>query len=257
LEAIGLFLAVAGLVFSVWALSVISGVQDWFVATLVTESKKADQTAASATNADEGENKSGGTSSTSDTAAKAKDKVSGTNTGSDDAELAEMVKDDRTATETAPDADAQQKSEAGEKPSDGFGAVPPDGGSPLETARNAEKGSLDSPYADYAKIAEEGHKKFMAAGCNGCHGGGGGGGMGPPLTNQIWVYGKDDDTLFRVVALGSDELQKQGYSRKGSENVVGPMPPMGGIVKSTDDMWKIIAWIRSVNPSSVGSPLTQ
>jgi mono/diheme cytochrome c family protein len=124
-------------------------------------------------------------------------------------------------------------------------------------ARHAEKGSLKDPYADYAKVSEEGHKKFMAAGCNGCHGGGGGGGMGPPLTNQIWVYGKDDDTLFRLVALGSDELQKQGYSHHGSENVVGPMPPMGDVVESADDMWKIIAWIRSVNPSSVEPSLTQ
>ena len=109
------------------------------------------------------------------------------------------------------------------------------GGTPLETARQAEKGSLKSPYADFASVADEGHKKFMAAGCNGCHGGGGGGGMGPPLTNQVWVYGKDGDTLFRLIALGSDELQKDGYQRKGSENVVGPMPAMGGIVKSDDD----------------------
>jgi hypothetical protein len=78
--------------------------------------------------------------------------------------------------------------------------------------------------------------------------------MGPPLTNQVWIYGKDDDTLFRLVALGSDALQqKQGYNRKGSENVVGPMPPMGKIVKSDDDLWKIIAWIRSVNPSSASA----
>jgi len=126
------------------------------------------------------------------------------------------------------------------------------GGSPAEMAKTAEKGSLKSPYADYASVAQEGHQKWMAAGCNGCHGGTGGGGMGPPLTNEVWVYGKDDDTLFRLIALGSDELKKQGYSRKGSESVVGPMPPMGGIVKSDDDLWKIIAWIRSVNPSSAG-----
>ena len=125
------------------------------------------------------------------------------------------------------------------------------GGSPLETARNAEKGSLKSPYADYGSVAEEGRNLYLAAGCNGCHGMGGGG-MGPPLTNEVWVYGKDDDTLFRLIALGSDELQKQGYSRKGSENVVGPMPAQGTIVKSDDDLWKIIAWIRSVNPSSAG-----
>lgn len=129
-------------------------------------------------------------------------------------------------------------------------AAPAAGGSPLEIARAAEKGSLKNPYAGDASAAEEGHQKYMAAGCNGCHGGTGGGGMGPPLTNEVWIYGKDDDTLFRLSALGSDELQKQGYTRKGSENVVGPMPPFGGIVKSDDDMWKIIAWIRSVNPSS-------
>ena len=33
--------------------------------------------------------------------------------------------------------------------------------------------------------------------------------------------------------------------RKGSENVVGPMPPYGDIVKAEGDIWKIIAWIRS------------
>jgi mono/diheme cytochrome c family protein len=135
-------------------------------------------------------------------------------------------------------------------PAESAGAAPAaDAGSPLETARTAAKGSLKSPYADYQSVAQEGRDKYLAAGCNGCHGMGGGG-MGPPLTNQVWVYGKDDDTLFRLIALGSDELQKQGYVRKGSENVVGPMPPMGSIVKSNDDMWKIIAWIRSVNPSS-------
>ena len=55
-----------------------------------------------------------------------------------------------------------------------------------------------------------------------------------PSPIQVWVYGKDGDTLFRLIALGSDELQKEGYTRKGSENVVGPMPPFGGIVKSND-----------------------
>jgi mono/diheme cytochrome c family protein len=126
------------------------------------------------------------------------------------------------------------------------------GGNPQDIAKSAEKGSLKSPYQDFKKVAEEGHQKFMSAGCNGCHGGTGGGGMGPPLTNQIWVYGSDDDTLFRLIAVGTDQLQKQGYSRKGSENVVGPMPPMGTVLKAPDNIWKVIAWIRSVNPSSAG-----
>jgi hypothetical protein len=46
--------------------------------------------------------------------------------------------------------------------------------------------------------------------------------------------------------------KKQGYTRKGSEAVVGPMPAMGTVFKSPDDIWKVIAWIRSVNPSSAG-----
>jgi hypothetical protein len=31
------------------------------------------------------------------------------------------------------------------------------------------------------------------------------------------------------------------------------MPAMGGVVKSDDDLWKIIGWIRSVNPSSASA----
>ena len=123
---------------------------------------------------------------------------------------------------------------------------------PLERATRMSKGQLKSPYPDFTTVAEEGYRKYMAAGCNGCHGGGGGGGMAAPLTNPIWIYGDDDDTLFRVIALGTGSLSpgnafgKLGYRRKGSEAVVGPMPDFGEIIKTDDDLWKIIAWIRSV-----------
>jgi hypothetical protein len=75
--------------------------------------------------------------------------------------------------------------------------------------------------------------------------------MCPPLTNDTWVYGSDDDTLFRLIALGSDGLTKAGYARVKHEIVIGPMPPFGGIIKTSDDLWRIIAFIRSVNPSSL------
>ncbi len=153
--------------------------------------------------------------------------------------------------EQKPDAAAKPEGQDA-KPDDAAAAPAAGGGTPQQTAEKAEKGSLKNPHTDPKSVAEEGKKIYMAAGCNGCHGGTGGGGMGPPLTNPIWVYGSDDDTLFRLVALGSDGLTKQGYSRKGSENVVGPMPAQGTIVKSDDDLWKIIAWIRTINPSSGG-----
>lgn len=144
-----------------------------------------------------------------------------------------------------PDAASDTKSDTGAV------LAPAASATPKATAEATPKGELASPYASDPKaVAEQGKKIYMAAGCNGCHGGTGGGGMGPPLTNQIWIYGKDDDTLFRLIALGSDGLQKQGYTRKGSEAVVGPMPPMGEIVKSDDDLWKLIAWIRTINPDS-------
>ena len=127
---------------------------------------------------------------------------------------------------------------------------------PLERVAATPKGELKNPYSDYLSVAERGHKKYFGASCNGCHGGGGGGGICPPLTNPVWVYGSDDDTLFRLIALGSGELQKQGYTRKQHEQVTAPMPPFGTIIKTDDDLWKIIAWIRSINPSSLEPPKT-
>lgn len=118
--------------------------------------------------------------------------------------------------------------------------------SPPDAVTNTPKGKLVNPYKDtQADAVAQGGKFLQNYACSGCHGGGGGGGMCPPLTNDTWVYGGDDDTLFRLVTLGSDELQKQGYTRKGRENVVGPMPPFSTIVKNADDLWKILVFVRS------------
>jgi mono/diheme cytochrome c family protein len=117
---------------------------------------------------------------------------------------------------------------------------------PADLVKNTPKGQLTNPYKDtQPDVVAQGGQFLLSYSCSGCHGGGGGGGMCPPLTNDIWVYGGDDDTLFRLVTLGSDELQKQGYTRKGRENVVGPMPPFGTIIKNSDDLWKILAFVRS------------
>jgi mono/diheme cytochrome c family protein len=118
--------------------------------------------------------------------------------------------------------------------------------SPTDLVAQVAKGKLSNPYKDTeAEIVAQGGKLFLGYGCNGCHGGNGGGGICPPVINDVWVYGGDDDTLFRLVTLGSDQLQKLGYTRIGEENVVAPMPSFGGIIKSADDLWKILAFIRS------------
>jgi hypothetical protein len=117
---------------------------------------------------------------------------------------------------------------------------------PLQVVATAPKGSLHNPYNGDPKMAAAGHKLFFNYGCNGCHGGNGGGGMCPPLTNGVWVYGGSDDTLFRLISLGSVKLQKAGYQRQAMENVVAPMPSMGPAIKTDGDLWKLITFIRSV-----------
>ena len=79
-------------------------------------------------------------------------------------------------------------------------------------------GSLVNPYqakedAHDQALADEGHKLFGNFGCPGCHGYGGGGGMCPPITNGVWIYGDKDDTLFRLISLGSDATSVSMASR--------------------------------------------
>jgi mono/diheme cytochrome c family protein len=127
--------------------------------------------------------------------------------------------------------------------------VPPSGETrtPLELVNAVEKGKLKNPYTDNPDAIAEGKKLYLGNSCNGCHGGGGGGGMCPSLTNETWVYGSDDDTLFRLITLGSVNLKaQQGFKAIAKETVTGPMPPYQDIIKDTDKLWKIIAYVRSV-----------
>jgi mono/diheme cytochrome c family protein len=146
-------------------------------------------------------------------------------------------------------AQAQTPPPAAAKPAAAAAAAPAAAGAamtPQARVDSTPKGQLKNPYKDDdAAVVAAGKDFYFHSGCNGCHGGNGGGGMCPPLTNDIWVYGGDDDTLFRLVTLGSDGLQAKGYTRVGMEHVVGPMPPMGAIVPTDDALWKILTFVRS------------
>lgn len=129
--------------------------------------------------------------------------------------------------------------------------TPVTGKPPLDILADNPLATMRNPFTDDATKIEEGKKLYFSYSCNGCHGGGGGGGMCPPLTNDTWVYGSDDDILYRLVTLGSQDLQKTyGLKRKGQEGVVGPMPPFGSLIKSDEEVWKIIAFVRSTYKGS-------
>jgi len=122
------------------------------------------------------------------------------------------------------------------------------GRTPLEAVNATPKGELVNPYAATdADLVAAGHQMYMDTGCNGCHGGTGGGGMCPALTNLKWVYGDDPDTLFRLITLGSADLQAAGYARIATERVKGYMPAQHMIIDREEDLWKIITWIQSLH----------
>lgn len=81
-----------------------------------------------------------------------------------------------------------------------------------------------------AYAVSQGKRWFRWFNCSGCHGGGGGGNMGPPLSDDRWLYGHE---LPQVVA---SILQ-------GRPN---GMPAFAGRV-SEEQAWQLAAYVRSLS----------
>jgi len=102
-----------------------------------------------------------------------------------------------------------------------------------------EKPKTLNPYTGNPEAIGEGRTLYIQSGCSGCHGVGGGGGMGPPLLDDVWKFGGDDETLFKLIR---GEIPEQ------------TMPAVFGKVLKDDEIWKILAYIRSLyrgDPSKV------
>ena len=96
-----------------------------------------------------------------------------------------------------------------------------------------------NPYTGNAEAIQQGRALYLQTGCSGCHGPGGGGGMGPALLDDEWKFGSDDLTLFKLI---KGEIPQQ------------TMPATFGAVLKDDEIWKIIAFIRSLyqgDPSKI------
>jgi cytochrome c(L) len=96
-----------------------------------------------------------------------------------------------------------------------------------------------NPYTGNTEAIQQGRTLYLQYGCSGCHGAGGGGGMGPALLDDEWKFGSDDLTLFKLI---KGEVPQQ------------TMPAAFGGVLKEDEIWKIIAFVRSLytgDPSKV------
>lgn len=127
---------------------------------------------------------------------------------------------------------------------------------PFKLIAETPPGELNNPY-DWRELAAENEKdpdylvkQFRAPGCGQCHGANGGGKFCPTLNAGAWSWGNTDDVLFRLIALGSVELEKQGWTRYQQGEIKAPMPEMGQVVKTSDQLWKIVSYIRSINPGA-------
>lgn len=163
------------------------------------------------------------------------------------AEVAEEAAEKKEAASEAKIADAENKC-----------CKPGDETPPLELVKQIPPGGLHNPY-DWKKLkAENGPdylvKQYRLPGCNECHGGGGGGGFCPALSQGVWFWGNDDDVLFRLIAMGSQALEKSGFTRYQYGTIPAPMPEMGHVIKTSDHLWKIVAFIRSINPPGTNPP---
>ena len=100
-------------------------------------------------------------------------------------------------------------------------------------------GTVD-PYLKDAVAIQEGKRLFGWYNCAGCHGIHGGGGMGPSLRDSVWIYGDKDDQIMDTLIHGRS---------KG-------MPAWGTKIPESQ-MWKIVAYIKSMNtPLEPDAPVT-
>jgi len=87
--------------------------------------------------------------------------------------------------------------------------------------------AMKNPFEGKPEAIKAGEKIFDAK-CSECHMDGTGG-AGPNLTDDEWIYGGSDAAVFETIS----------YGRKGG------MPSWKNDL-SKDDIWKVIAFIRSI-----------
>lgn len=113
----------------------------------------------------------------------------------------------------------------------------------VSAARPADEPKMLNPFAGDPEAIKEGRKRYVTEGCSGCHGLMGGGGMGKAILDDTWVFGSDDETLYK--------LMKGQISQQTMPKTWAALPD--------DQIWKMLAFVRSLykgDPALINWPLT-
>jgi cytochrome c oxidase cbb3-type subunit 3 len=101
--------------------------------------------------------------------------------------------------------------------------------SALQPGTMQDTSHVKGPYDDNAYAVSEGQRLFGWYNCAGCHANGGGG-MGPPLIDDMWIYGSSPENIYNTIVQGRPN---------GMPSFAGKIP--------TSQVWMIVAYVRSLS----------
>jgi len=111
------------------------------------------------------------------------------------------------------------------------------GYAPLDAIRTTEleagsrtASTAVAAYQENRWAVSQGQMLFTQFNCAGCHSPGGGGGMGPPLSDDEWIYGSQPENIFATIVEGRPN----------------GMPSFRGKIASPQ-VWQLTAFVRSLS----------
>jgi cytochrome c oxidase cbb3-type subunit 3 len=109
-----------------------------------------------------------------------------------------------------------------------------------EIPYNAEGEQLQNPYENDTGAVAQGKMLFNAMNCVGCHAPLGGGGMGPPLSDNAWIYGSEPGQVYLSILQGRPN---------GMPAFAKALPP--------NAIWQLVSYVRSLSTDSPGKPVEE
>jgi cytochrome c oxidase cbb3-type subunit 3 len=100
--------------------------------------------------------------------------------------------------------------------------------SELQPGPSVVRADFQGPYDDNAYAVAEGKRLFDQMNCSGCHSHGGGG-IGPPLTDNDWIYGSEPQNIFATITEGRPN----------------GMPAFRGKL-TNNQIWQLVAYVRAL-----------